>query len=192
MKKPTVTVCSVSFLGDHYEYETEMGASPHHSDHVVDRGRTIARAHSAGRVRHHRREQPLSTVRVLVPTGMLGGGFPAATVRRGIALGADVIAVDGGSTDSGPHYLGTATAKTARAAVGSDLRAILAPARAAGVPVVIGSCGTAGTDAGVDWVYDIAADIIADGHLHLRVARIYSEQGAPRLERLLADGRIHP
>jgi hypothetical protein len=134
----------------------------------------------------------LSTVRVLVPTGMLGGGFPAATVRRGIALGADVIAVDGGSTDSGPHYLGTATAKTARAAVGSDLRAILAPARAAGVPVVIGSCGTAGTDAGVDWVYDIAADIIADEHLHLRVARIYSEQGAPRLERLLADGRIHP
>ena len=28
-----------------------------------------------------------------------------------------MIAVDGGSTDSGPHYLGTATAKTARAAV---------------------------------------------------------------------------
>ncbi|MDQ1434911.1 MAG: hypothetical protein QOF59_1727 [Actinomycetota bacterium] len=28
MKKPTVTVCSVSFLGDHYEYETEMGALP--------------------------------------------------------------------------------------------------------------------------------------------------------------------
>jgi hypothetical protein len=43
--------------------------------------------------------------RVLVPVGMLGGGFPAHTVQRGIALGADVIAVDGGSTDSGPHYL---------------------------------------------------------------------------------------
>jgi hypothetical protein len=134
----------------------------------------------------------LSTVRVLVPTGMLGGGFPAATVKRGIALGADLIAVDGGSTDSGPHYLGTATAKTARAAVGADLRAILAPAHAAGIPVVIGSCGTAGTDAGVDWVYDIAAEIIADERLHRRVARIYSEQDAPRLELLLADGCIHP
>jgi hypothetical protein len=53
---------------------------------------------------------------------MLGGGFPAASVERGIALGADVIAVDGGSTDSGPHYLGTATAKTAWAAVARDLR----------------------------------------------------------------------
>ncbi|MDQ1460911.1 MAG: hypothetical protein QOI08_2395 [Actinomycetota bacterium] len=129
---------------------------------------------------------------MLVPTGMLGGGFPAATVKRGIALGADLIAVDGGSTDSGPHYLGTATAKTARAAVGADLRAILAPAHAAGIPVVIGSCGTAGTDAGVDWVYDIAAEIIANERLHQRVARIYSEQDAPRLELLLADGCIHP
>jgi len=44
-------------------------------------------------------------VRVLVPVGMLGGGFPAETITRGIALGADIIAIDGGSTDSGPHYL---------------------------------------------------------------------------------------
>jgi len=36
---------------------------------------------------------------------MLGGGFPAETITRGIALGADIIAIDGGSTDSGPHYL---------------------------------------------------------------------------------------
>ncbi len=34
-------------------------------------------------------------------SGMLGGGFPPATIERGIALGADVIAIDGGSTDSG-------------------------------------------------------------------------------------------
>src|SRR4029077_10977736 len=87
-----------------------------------------------------------ATVKVLVPTGMLGGGFPASTVERGIALGADIIAIDGGSTDSGPHYLGTATAKTARAAVARDLHAVLPAAAAAGIPVVIGSCGTAGTD----------------------------------------------
>src|SRR5438105_6272868 len=94
-------------------------------------------------------------VRVLVPVGMLGGGFPPGTVERGIALGADLVAVDAGSTDSGPHYLGTATAKTARAAVARDLRAILPAAHAAGIPVVVGSCGTSGTDAGVDWVHDV-------------------------------------
>jgi len=34
-----------------------------------------------------------------VPVGMLGGGFSSQTVTRGIELGVDVIAVDGGSTD---------------------------------------------------------------------------------------------
>lgn len=131
-------------------------------------------------------------VRVLVPVGMLGGGFPAVTVQRGIELGADIIAVDGGSTDSGPHYLGTATAKTARSAVARDLRAILPAARAAGIPVVIGSCGTSGADAGVEWVYDIASEIAKDEGFSLRVARIYSEQDGEFLEKAMADDRIRP
>ncbi|CAN5489233.1 acyclic terpene utilization AtuA family protein [soil metagenome] len=133
-----------------------------------------------------------STVRVLVPVGMLGGGIPAGTVERGIELGADIVAIDGGSTDSGPHYLGTATAKTARTAVHRDLAAVLPLARAAGIPVVIGSCGTAGTDAGVEWVHDIAADIARGEGLALRVARIYSEQDPQHLAQALVDRRIRP
>jgi len=43
------------------------------------------------------------SISVIFPTGMLGGGFPAETIERGIELGADAIAVDGGSTDSGPY-----------------------------------------------------------------------------------------
>jgi len=131
-------------------------------------------------------------VRVLVPVGMLGGGFPPATIDRGIALGADIIAVDGGSTDSGPHYLGTATAKTARGAVARDLRNILFAAKTAGIPVVVGSCGTSGTDAGVEWVHDIAAEIAAEVGIVLEVSRIYSEQSASQLEPLLVAGRIRP
>ena len=42
---------------------------------------------------------PPDSVGILVPTGMLGGGFSAETIARGISLGADIIAVDGGSTD---------------------------------------------------------------------------------------------
>ena len=131
-----------------------------------------------------------AAVRVLVPVGMLGGGFPAETVVRGLSLGADLIAVDGGSTDSGPHYLGTATAKTARGAVLRDLRAILPLAHAAGVPVVVGSCGTAGTDAGVDWVHDIAVEVAAEAGISLDVARIYSEQDAAHLKDCLEAGRV--
>src|ERR1700756_5266222 len=44
------------------------------------------------------------SVGILVPTGMLGGGFSPETITRGLRLGADVIAVDGGSTHSGAHY----------------------------------------------------------------------------------------
>jgi hypothetical protein len=131
-------------------------------------------------------------VRVLVPVGMLGGGFPPSTIARGISLGADAIAIDGGSTDSGPHYLGTATAKTARSAVARDLRHVLAAAREASIPLIIGSCGTSGTDIGVDWVYDIVAEIAATEGLILRVARIYAEQNPSDVNRLLAAGRIHP
>jgi hypothetical protein len=123
---------------------------------------------------------------------MLGGGIPAGTVERGIELGADIIAIDGGSTDSGPHYLGTATAKTARGAVARDLKAVLPAAAASEIPVVIGSCGTSGTDAGVEWVHDIAAEVADGAALHLRVVRLYSEQNVDQLEPLRIGGRIRP
>jgi hypothetical protein len=133
-----------------------------------------------------------AVVRVLVPVGMLGGGFPPDTVERGIEMGADLIAVDGGSTDSGPHFLGTATAKTARAAVARDLSVIMPAALAAGLPVVIGSCATGGTDAGVDWVYEILCETAASKNASLNVARIYSEQSAEAIASCLSEGRIHP
>jgi hypothetical protein len=107
-------------------------------------------------------------------------------------MGADLIAVDGGSTDSGPHFLGTATAKTARAAVARDLSVIVPAALAAGLPVVIGSCATGGTDAGVDWVYEILCETAASKNVSLNVARVYSEQSAEAIASCLSEGRIHP
>jgi acyclic terpene utilization AtuA family protein len=126
------------------------------------------------------------SVRILVPTGMLGAGFPQSIVDRGLEMGADVIAVDGGSTDSGPYYLGTGTAKTTAAAVRRDLRMLLRAAESARIPLIVGSCGTSGTDSGVDWVFSLVQEIGTD----LKVARIYSEQRAADLTERL--GRIHP
>ncbi|MGW4527125.1 acyclic terpene utilization AtuA family protein [Amycolatopsis sp. NPDC004378] len=134
----------------------------------------------------------MEKVRILAPSGMLGAGWDHATVERGIALGADVISIDGGSTDSGPYYLGAATPKTTAKAVARDLRSLLTAAAGAGIPVVVGSCGTSGTDAGVDWVAGIAAEVMAEEGLHLRVARIYSEQDAAGLKEELGAGRVHP
>ncbi|MFC5803083.1 acyclic terpene utilization AtuA family protein [Streptomyces formicae] len=131
-------------------------------------------------------------VGMLVPSGMLGAGFDPATVERGLTLNPHVIAVDGGSTDSGPYYLGTGTAKTTAAAVARDLRILLDAAARAGIPLVVGSCGTGGTDSGVDWVAGIAEDILAETGLGLKIARIYSEQNSTFLKEQLDAGRIQP
>lgn len=134
----------------------------------------------------------MDTVRIMTPSGMLGSGWPESTIERGLALGVDVITVDGGSTDSGPYYLGSGTAKTTAAAVARDLRSLLRAATRADAPLVIGSCGTSGTDAGVDWVAGMVEEIMAEEGMSLKVARIYSEQNALDLKEALNAGRIHP
>jgi hypothetical protein len=127
-----------------------------------------------------------------MPVGMLGGGFSAQTVARGIELGADGIAVDGGSTDSGPYYLGAARPKTTEAAVARDLHVLLAASQAAHIPLIVGSCGTSGTDRGVDWVAGIVHQLAADTGVRPLVARLYSEQRADALIDKLREGRIEP
>jgi hypothetical protein len=134
---------------------------------------------------------PARPVRILTPSGMLGAGWDEATIERGLALGVDVITVDAGSTDSGPYYLGSSTPKTAAQAVARDLRSLLKAAARADVPLIIGSCGTSGTDAGVDWVAGLVAGVLAEEGLDLKVARIYSEQDAADLKEHLDAGRIH-
>ncbi len=49
------------------------------------------------------------TTRVLVPSGVLGLGFDEDALARGVKMQPDIICIDGGSTDSGPFYLGTGT-----------------------------------------------------------------------------------
>ena len=129
-------------------------------------------------------------VGVIFPSGMLGAGFSAESVKRGIAMGATAIAIDGGSTDSGPHYLGASVAKTAAQAVQRDLRILLTAARENQIPLIVGSCGTAGTDAGVEWVADIATRIAAEDRLSFRMARIYSELDAGTVITAIDHGRV--
>ena len=130
--------------------------------------------------------------RVLVPSGVLGLGFDRAALAAGVARRPDIIAIDGGSTDSGPFSLGAGQSKYARAATKSEWAEIMAARRAAGVPLVIGTAGTCGADATVDWMFDITAEIAAATGERLRVARLYSGQPAGRVAAALEAGRIRP
>ncbi|MGW5641129.1 acyclic terpene utilization AtuA family protein, partial [Streptomyces sp. NPDC003832] len=134
----------------------------------------------------------VTRVGVLAPSGMIGAGISPESIERGLALNPNVIAVDGGSTDSGPYYLGAGVAKTSAAAVSRDLRILLKAAATADIPLLIGSCGTSGTDSGVDWLAAMTDEIMAEEGLDLKVAKIYSEQDAAFLKGELDARRIHP
>jgi hypothetical protein len=126
----------------------------------------------------------------MFPSGMLGSGFPKESIQRGLELGANAIAIDAGSTDSGPHYLGAGASKSTASAVKRDLRILLTAAVSAGIPLVVGSCATSGVDAGVDWTRGLVEEIASEERLSFSLACIYSEQSADALAVHLRAGRI--
>ena len=76
--------------------------------------------------------------RVLVPSGVLGLGFDRDALSAGIERSPDLISIDGGSTDSGPHYLGTGTSKYSRASTLAEWRELLEAAAGKGIRRSIG------------------------------------------------------
>lgn len=115
-------------------------------------------------------------IRVLVPSGALGLGYDQAALDRAIAAGPDLIAIDGGSTDSGPSYLGRGVSKYARESTKAEWKGLIEARARAGCPLVIGTAGTCGTDSTVDWLYDITRECLSELGQNARVARLYCEQ----------------
>ena len=101
-----------------------------------------------------------------------GGGFGLG-FARGIGLGVDAIACDAGSTDSGPSYLARGVSKVSRESIKADLAVLMPAAARAGVPLLIGSRGTAGTDSGVDWTRDIALEVAKEHGLNPKIALLF-------------------
>ena len=130
--------------------------------------------------------------RVLVPAGALGLGYDRRALERGVANRPDIIAVDGGSTDSGPSYLGRGMSKYSRASTKAEWRELMQARLAAGVPLVIGTAGTCGADSTVDWLLEITREIAAEDGLHVRVATLKSGQPKARVKAAMAEGRLHP
>jgi len=116
--------------------------------------------------------------RVLIPNGAIGLGFDEAALWRGVDMSPDVICVDGGSTDSGPHYLGTGTSKYSRASTMAEWRILMQARAKAGVPLIVGTAGTCGTDNTVDWMYQITCDLAVEMGQSVKIARLYSSQNA--------------
>lgn len=130
--------------------------------------------------------------RVLVPSGVLGLGFDRKALARGVAMKPDIIAIDGGSTDSGPYSLGAGESKYSRAATKAEWRELMQARAEAGVPLVIGTSGTCGADATVDWMYQITLELAEELGQSLKIARLYCGQPADRVIAALNAGRVTP
>lgn len=131
-------------------------------------------------------------VKVLIPSGALGLGYDREALARGIAQKPDIIAIDGGSTDSGPHYLGTGTSKYSRNSTKSEWRELMAARAQAGVPLIIGTAGTCGADDAVDWLVDITREIASETGERLKIAVLKSGQQGSDMATAYAQGRISP
>ena len=134
----------------------------------------------------------MKELRVLSPTAILGYGFPLSSFQTGLERDPHVIAVDAGSTDPGPYYLGAGESFTQRAPVKRDLRFLIEAALQREIPLIIGTAGGSGAKPHVDWNLAIVEEILAEMNTKAKVAVIYSDLDRQFLIDQLKKGRIEP
>lgn len=132
----------------------------------------------------------LKKVCVLAATGMLGTGFSEKTFYKALANNPDVICCDAGSSDPGPYYLGEGVPMSSREAVKRDLRLMICSGIKHGIPVLVGSAGTAGGNPHLYWTVDIVKEIAAEEKLHFKLAVIESEISKEQLLRYKEQGKV--
>lgn len=123
--------------------------------------------------------------------GMLGYGFPQSSLDAALERGFDMIAIDAGSTDMGPAYLGSSKPFISDALVERDLDLLLDAAHRANARVVIGSAGGAGTRAQLSGLVGLVKKVLRrHGRSGVRLATIDSELDKVTVKAALAQGRI--
>ncbi|MBQ6514834.1 MAG: acyclic terpene utilization AtuA family protein [Clostridia bacterium] len=112
---------------------------------------------------------------ILSPCGILGYGFPLASLERALQQQPDAIVVDAGSTDAGPHKLGAGTAIVSRMAAKKDLTALMEGGRRLGIPLIVGSAGGSGARKHTQWTLDIVKEIAAEMNWHPKLGVIWAD-----------------
>ena len=133
-----------------------------------------------------------AVTKILIPAGALGIPYDREALARGLEHQPDLIAIDGGSTDSGPYYLGTGSSKYSRAATKADWANLMAARSTAGVPLLIGTAGTSGADSAVEWMLDITLEIAKERGEKLKIATLKSGQEKQAIIQAHTEGAITP
>ncbi len=130
--------------------------------------------------------------RVLSPTAILGYGFPESSFLAGLKKKPDLLAVDAGSTDPGPYYLGSGKSFTSRSAVKRDMGFMLRAAIELRIPLIVGSSGGAGAYPHVEWMVDILTELAVQFNLRFSMAVISADISPETVHEALKDKRVRP
>ncbi len=131
-------------------------------------------------------------IKVLSPTAILGYGFPEESFKNGLTKKPDIIAIDAGSTDPGPYYLGAGVSFTDREGVKRDLKHILKAGKELAIPVLVGTAGGSGADVHLAWNEAIVNEIAREENLKLKVAVIKAEIPKTEVLKRFKEGKIKP
>lgn len=129
---------------------------------------------------------------ILSPTAILGYGFPLSSFKEGLSRSPHAIAVDAGSTDPGPYYLGAGESFTGRNSVKRDLSLMLEAALVNKIPLLIGSAGGSGGEPHLKRDVDLIMEIALERHLHFRMAVIHAEVDRDKVRESLRQNKVRP
>ena len=128
--------------------------------------------------------------RVLIPSGALGLNYDKKALKKGLKRNPDIIAIDGGSTDSGPAYLGQGVSKYSRVSTKTEWKGLMKARELANIPLLIGTAGTCGTDSSVDWFLEITKEIAKELNQSLKIVVIKCSQSNKKTTEAYLNGKI--
>lgn len=126
----------------------------------------------------------------VAPSGSMGCGYNLASFKRAMDAKPDFIGQDAGSTDMGPFYHGADQPFLPMSAYRKDLSVMLAAARAARIPLMIGSAITNGSNTTLESMVRLVREEAAAQKLSFKLAIISAEIDKTYLKRKIHEGPL--
>lgn len=134
----------------------------------------------------------MKSVNIVSPCGMLGYGFPIESFERAFEKEIHGIVVDAGSTDAGPHKLGSGVSIVSKRAVKKDLQAMIIKGVPNNIPIIIGSAGGAGAKTHVEQTLAIINEILVENSYSAKIAIIWADFTQDYVSHALEENKIKP
>jgi hypothetical protein len=126
----------------------------------------------------------------IAPSGSMGSGYNLESFKRAMTMKPDFIGQDAGSTDMGPYYHGHDQPFLPLSAYRRDLAIMLAAARSARIPLMIGSAITNGSTQTLALMEALVREVAAEQKQSFRLAVIDAEIDKDYLKGKIADKAV--